>query len=236
MLRAAQLAARRRLELRVVSLPGGWDPAELIQREGPEGIAAAVEEAVPFVRFRVERVLAAGDHGSPEGRDRMVDELRPVFATLPPSAMRMELTRLVAGRLELPESLTERPLSAPASASGAAGARSEDRAGDATARSDARSPDRSGARSPRGEGDAMGPPPGGRGLERRSQWGSWRGVQRPSGRSWRCASPPRRRASRRFRSSTPRSTSPASGCAARGAPARGAWPSRWQLSRRRIQS
>jgi DNA primase len=107
MLRASQLAARRRLELRVVSLPGGMDPAELVQREGPEAIAAAVAKSVPFVRFRVERVLAAGDHSSPEGRDRMVDELRPVFATLQPSAMRMELTRLVAGRLELPESLAE---------------------------------------------------------------------------------------------------------------------------------
>jgi DNA primase len=116
MLRASQLAARRRLELRVVSLPGGMDPAELVQREGPEGIAAAVEKSVPFVRFRVERVLAAGDNSSPEGRDRMIEELRPVFATLPPSAMRMELTRLVAGRLELPESLAERLLSAPARA------------------------------------------------------------------------------------------------------------------------
>jgi DNA primase len=114
MLRASQLAARRRLELRVVSLPGGMDPAELVQREGPEGIAAAVAQSVPFVRFRVERVLTAGDHSSPEGRDRMVDELRPVFATLAPSAMRMELTRLVAGRLELPESLAETLLSAPA--------------------------------------------------------------------------------------------------------------------------
>ncbi|MGH2855465.1 MAG: toprim domain-containing protein, partial [Solirubrobacteraceae bacterium] len=114
MLRASQLAARRRLELRVVRLPGGMDPAELIQREGPEAIAAAVEESVPFVRFRVDRVLAAGDHSNPEGRDRMVEELRPVFATLPASAMRMELTRLVAGRLELPESLAERLLSAPA--------------------------------------------------------------------------------------------------------------------------
>lgn len=114
MLRASQLAARRKLELRVVSLPGGMDPAELVQREGPEGIAAAVAKSVPFVRFRVERVLAAGDHSSPEGRDRMVEELRPVFATLPPSAMRMELTRLVAGRLELPESLAETLLSAPA--------------------------------------------------------------------------------------------------------------------------
>ncbi len=114
MLRASQLAARRRLELRVVSLPGGMDPAELIQRQGPAAIAAAVEESVPFVRFRVDRVLTAGDHSSPEGRDHMVEELRPVFATLPASAMRMELTRLVAGRLELPESLAERLLSAPA--------------------------------------------------------------------------------------------------------------------------
>ncbi len=115
MLRASELAARRRLELRVVSLPGGMDPAELLQREGPQGIAAAVEESVPFVRFRVERVLSAGDHSSPEGRDRMIEALLPVFATLPPSAMRMELTRLVAGRLELPERLAETLLSAPPS-------------------------------------------------------------------------------------------------------------------------
>ena len=33
-----------------------------------------------------------------------------MFATLPPSAMRMELTRLVCGRLELPESVAERLL------------------------------------------------------------------------------------------------------------------------------
>jgi DNA primase len=125
MLSASRLAARRRLELRVVELPGGMDPAELVQRTGAEGIAAAVAESVPFVRFRVERVLAAGDHSSPEGRDHMLDELRPVFATLPPSAMRMELARLVAGRLELPESLTENLLAAtPTTGEGARGAAS----------------------------------------------------------------------------------------------------------------
>jgi DNA primase len=110
MLRASTLAAKRKLELRVVALPDGADPAELIQRDGPEAIAAAVERSVPFVRFRVERVLAAGDEDSPEGRDRTLEELRPVFATLPPSAMRMELTRLVSSRLALPESLAEQLL------------------------------------------------------------------------------------------------------------------------------
>ena len=107
MLRAAALAARRKLELRVVALPAGTDPAELVQREGAEAVERAIGAAKPFVRFRVERVLQGGDHSSAEGRDRMLAELRPVFAMLGPSAMRMELTRLVAGRLGLPESVTE---------------------------------------------------------------------------------------------------------------------------------
>ncbi|MFI5009806.1 MAG: DNA primase [Solirubrobacterales bacterium] len=113
MLRASRLAAKRRLELRVVALPEGADPAEVVQREGGvQTMRAAIEASVPFIRFRIERVLAQGDYGSPEGRDRTIGELRPVFATLPPSAMRMELTRLVSGRLELPESVAERLLSA----------------------------------------------------------------------------------------------------------------------------
>src|SRR5580693_8331331 len=111
MLKAARLAARRKLELRVVELPAGTDPAELVQSGGAQAIQQAVGGAVPFVRFRVERVLAGGDDTSPEGRDRMIAELRPVFATLPPSAMRMDLTRLVSGRLGLSEGLAETLLS-----------------------------------------------------------------------------------------------------------------------------
>jgi DNA primase len=107
MLKASRLAARRKLELRVVELPAGADPAELVQQGGAAAIAAAVKQAAPFVRFRVERALASGDDSSPEGRDRLLAELRPVFETLPPSAMRMELTRLVSGRLGLSEGLAE---------------------------------------------------------------------------------------------------------------------------------
>jgi DNA primase len=124
MLRASALAAKRKLELRVVELPAGSDPAELVQREGADAVRALMDGSVPFVRFRVERVLAQGDHASPEGRDRMLEELRPVFAALPASAMRMELTRIVSQRLGLPESLAERAL-----AEAARGTRSERPAG-----------------------------------------------------------------------------------------------------------
>jgi DNA primase len=116
MLRAAGLAAKRKLELRVVPLTAGTDPAELVQSEGASAIEQAVRASVPFVRFRVERVLDGGDYGSPEGRDRILDELRPIFATLPPSALRMELTRAVSERLQLPESLAEQTLASRAPA------------------------------------------------------------------------------------------------------------------------
>jgi DNA primase len=123
MLKASTLAAKRKLELRVVPLPAGTDPAELIQREGADAMRKVVEQAVAFVRFRVERALEAGDDSSPEGRDRIIEVLRPVFATLPPSAMRMELTRIVSGRLALPERLAETLLAGGgASLKGASGA------------------------------------------------------------------------------------------------------------------
>jgi DNA primase len=127
MLRASGLAAKRNLELRVVPLPAGADPADLIQREGAEAMTALVGQSVPFVRFRVERVLAGGDHSSPEGQDRMIDELRPVFAQVPPGAMRMELMRIASGRLAVPESVFEQRLAAAGSATG--GQRAQTRSG-----------------------------------------------------------------------------------------------------------
>jgi DNA primase len=110
MLRASSLAAKRKLELRVVPLPAGSDPAELIQGEGPEAIQEAVEESVPFARFSVERILARGDHSSAEGKDRMIDELVPVFKEIPQSTMQTELVRMVSSRLALHDSLAEERL------------------------------------------------------------------------------------------------------------------------------
>jgi DNA primase len=131
MLKASRLATRRKMELRVVELPAGADPAELVRSDGREAIERAVARSVPFVRFRVERVLAGGDGDSPEGRDRMIAQLRGVFDTLPPSAMRMELTRLVSGKLGLSEGLAERLLTPAAGPGRGSGAASVKGAGDA---------------------------------------------------------------------------------------------------------
>jgi len=110
MLRAFSVASKRKLKFRVVPLPEGADPAELTQRDGAQAIEALVEDSVPFVRFRVERVLATGDHGSAEGREAMVEDLGPVFAELEPGTTQIELIQLVSERLDLPASLAERLL------------------------------------------------------------------------------------------------------------------------------
>src|SRR3954454_9992549 len=104
MLKAAQVAAGR-VQLRVVPLPAGTDPADLVARDGPDAMRALVERSIPFVRFRVERALAAGDRTTAEGKDRVLAELRPAFSGLGPSLLRQELVGRVAEALDVPDEL-----------------------------------------------------------------------------------------------------------------------------------
>ncbi|MGI8429458.1 MAG: DNA primase [Solirubrobacteraceae bacterium] len=107
MLRAERVVAGRKLELRVVPLPKGRDPADLIQSDGADALRGLVETSVPFVAFHIEQILQRADTRSAEGRDRALAELRPVVAELPPSVLREEVVRRVAGRLELSHEMLE---------------------------------------------------------------------------------------------------------------------------------
>lgn len=118
MLRAAKVAAGRKLELRVVPLPTGEDPAEIVQRGGGEEIERRIAESVPFVRFRVLRALDAGDLTGAEGKDRVLGQLRGIFATLAASVMREELLRTVADRMDLSSDLLDSLLAQPGPSGG----------------------------------------------------------------------------------------------------------------------
>jgi DNA primase len=126
MLRAAELAAGRQVELRVVELPAGVDPADLVAGEGAEAMRARVDASVPFAHFQVERLLAGDDLGNADGRDRTLTRLREVLATVPAGMLRDELVRRAASRLGLSEQLVASlaaPGAAAAGGGGAAGAR-----------------------------------------------------------------------------------------------------------------
>lgn len=113
MLRAARVAAGQRLELRVVEMPAGTDPADLVAAEGAEAMRARTAAAVPFARFQVERILETADLSGGDGRDLAYADLRAVLSGVPPSPSRDELVRLVAGRLTLSEQLVSLLVQAP---------------------------------------------------------------------------------------------------------------------------
>jgi DNA primase len=105
MMRAAKLAANSKLSLRVVPLPKGLDPADLVAQQGADAARELVGASVPFVRFQVDRELERADLSQAEGKDNAIAALRPVFATLPPSALREELLARVADQIDLAPSL-----------------------------------------------------------------------------------------------------------------------------------
>ncbi|HEX2234235.1 MAG TPA: DNA primase [Thermoleophilaceae bacterium] len=114
MLRAARAAGDRDVELRVVAMPEGKDPADLLAEEGPDGFARRLEKAVSVLEFQVARVLADADLDTPAGRDRAFEEARPLIAATPErTAMRDELVRQVADRLDVPVTYVTTQMSGP---------------------------------------------------------------------------------------------------------------------------
>jgi len=102
MLRAARVAGGEQLELRVVPMPDGLDPADLVARGGREEVERLLARSMPFVQFNVRRLVAKGELGSPEGRQRVLDEVAPFLADVPPGIVRDELMRFLSDRLDLP--------------------------------------------------------------------------------------------------------------------------------------
>lgn len=103
MLRAARVAQDRGVELRAVEMPEGNDPADILAAGGTEAFVRRLDEALAMIQFQVRRVLADADLGTPTGRDKALEEARGLIAATPErTAMRDELVREVADRLDVP--------------------------------------------------------------------------------------------------------------------------------------
>jgi DNA primase len=103
MLRAARLASERGVDLRVVDMPEGKDPADLASEEGQAAFQERMQRAAPMIEFQVRRVLADADLDTPAGRDQALEEARKLISAVPErTATRDELVREVADRLDVP--------------------------------------------------------------------------------------------------------------------------------------
>ncbi|HZT64459.1 MAG TPA: DNA primase [Acidimicrobiales bacterium] len=105
---AGQAAAERfhdwerqfEMDIAVAALPPGSDPGDVARRD-PTALRRAVEEALPFMGFRVERVLDAADLRTPEGRAKAAEAAMGVVAEHPNQLVRDQYLMVVADRCRL---------------------------------------------------------------------------------------------------------------------------------------
>ena len=89
------------IEVSVAKLLGGKDPGDLAQSD-PESLPLAIEQASPFLAFRIDRVLATMPSDTPEHRTRVAESAMAVVNEHPNVNVRKLYAGEVATRLDLP--------------------------------------------------------------------------------------------------------------------------------------
>ncbi|HEX4719670.1 MAG TPA: DNA primase [Thermoleophilaceae bacterium] len=111
--RAARMASERQTDLRVVVMPAGRDPAEIVTQDGADAFRHLLDSALNVWSFQLSHLFDGSDLSSAEGRDRA---LRPSLEIMreAPRAYRQDLIRDAASRLGLDPPVIERELGSPA--------------------------------------------------------------------------------------------------------------------------
>ena len=101
------------LDVAVAVMPGGADPADLAQTD-PAALVAAVADAQPFLKFRLDRVLGGARFDTPEQRVRAAEAAMAVVSEHPSEMVRDQYLLEVAARCRVdPEQLRGRTFEAP---------------------------------------------------------------------------------------------------------------------------
>lgn len=93
--------AKYQMSVSVLQLPRGADPADMA-RTDPQGLRGAVEHALPFLGFRLQRVLRAQPVTTPESRARVAEAAMAIVNEHPNPNVRTIYAGEVAAHCGLP--------------------------------------------------------------------------------------------------------------------------------------
>lgn len=111
---AGQMAAERAVErflaqdvdLRILTLPGGLDPAEFLEAHGVDALQTLVSTAPEAWEYKMKAVCSRVDIGTIAGRQRVLEEMIELLACIPEMAHNVRESLLIADlstRLSLSE-------------------------------------------------------------------------------------------------------------------------------------
>lgn len=98
---AGTLFLKAGLDARVVNLPAGQDPDDLVRERGQAAWQGLLSEAVGVVRFWLDRQRLTHPEPDLAIQRRWVQQLSPLFLSVPDELTRQEFTREVASALRL---------------------------------------------------------------------------------------------------------------------------------------
>ena len=84
------------VEVLVLVLPEGLDPADLVKQRGAEAFEEIAAQAAPLVEYMIRRTLRGKDLQDPEAQTRAVNEALPIVAGLEDPVRRGEYAGLLA--------------------------------------------------------------------------------------------------------------------------------------------
>ena len=99
-----QWERQHEVDVFVAKLPKGSDPAELAQRD-PEELRQKITNAVPFLRFRLDRVLEGANMATAEGKARAAELAMEVLAEHPNELVRDQYLQDLVGRFGLDQNM-----------------------------------------------------------------------------------------------------------------------------------
>lgn len=97
-------------DLRVADLPGGMDPADLVQGGRAADLARSIGESRPLLQFRIEKEVSRHNVSEPEGRARAIRNSARLIARVSERIARAEYVQFAAKQIGVPAESIERAL------------------------------------------------------------------------------------------------------------------------------
>jgi DNA primase len=99
--RAILLCEQAGLNVEVVRFEQGKDPAEVLEKAGPEALHKSLKYPINSFQFFIETARARHDPGTPEGKKAIIGSLSPYLAAVDSQVKRDGFFRLLAEQLEV---------------------------------------------------------------------------------------------------------------------------------------
>ncbi len=102
-LRGLEILQQLGCRISVVTIPDGKDPDEFIKKQGSEAFLKRVQEALPLLEYKLQKMLEKYDASTVNGKIQVVQGLIPDIYKVQSPVARQGFIQLLADKLGLPE-------------------------------------------------------------------------------------------------------------------------------------